>query len=54
MRVEIFCESDSDRMQEKVNQWFSENPDVALDQIKQSESNCDGVSWLTISIFYQE
>jgi hypothetical protein len=52
MKVKVFTVTHSNQMEEPVNQWLGENPEIEIHHVRQSESmNVD--SWsMTLTIFY--
>jgi hypothetical protein len=54
MKIKVFTVTHSNEMEKCVNQWFAENPDAEIQEVRQSES-MNGDSWsLTLSLIYLE
>jgi hypothetical protein len=52
MRVKVFTVAHSNQMEELVNCWLRENPEVEIQHVRQSES-MNNESWsMTLTIFY--
>jgi hypothetical protein len=54
MKIRVFTVTHSNQMEEPVNRWLEENPDIEIHHVHQSESmNAD--SWsMTLSLFYRQ
>ena len=55
MKVKIFYDSEPYQAECSINKWFSENPQIILKNVIQSQSvSSSGYTRFFISIFYEE
>jgi len=54
MKVKFFCENDPRALQEPINKWLTENPDIHITHITQSQVQHGqiGPMAITICIWY--
>jgi hypothetical protein len=54
MNIKVFTVAHSNQMEELVNQWLRENPEVEILHVRQSES-MNNDSWsMTLTIFHTD
>ena len=54
MNIKIFTSQDINLIEKEINDWFSQNPEVAVQQIVQSESGDEPGKWsMTLTILYE-
>jgi len=54
MKIKVFTVTHSNEMEEPINRWLRENPDIEVQHVRQSES-MNHESWsMTLTIFYTE
>ena len=53
-RMKIFCEKTMDELQEKVNQFFDNNPNISLESASATDVMVDGECLTSLYLFYLE
>ena len=52
MNIKVFTVTHSNQMEEPVNRWLGDNPDIEIHHVRQSES-MNNESWsMTLTLFY--